>query len=279
VSIICLNCEYVKANNLTLKYSRVTEKKPVSLPQKKISILLDYSFGILEYKSNQSESIYMQPRAKNLYLASGINKTSKLLPVRAMQQPFDQKFILQQVGTSTFLSPQQGEKFKPIVHQWHTSLAKLRQKCDRGRVKRNWLEGLSIDPGLRGLLFFQLVYWLEQKKIPLLPSLLAFCWWSFTSLEIYPERAISKKHSECSSAFDNIIVVPIVDVPSNVKPRIYQRLQELAIPCWRTRDGNIWVEISNVNIAVIVHRTIQQSVAQPQEIVELLQNCWNKNLT
>lgn len=178
-----------------------------------------------------------------------------------MQQPFDQKFDLQQLGKSTFLSPKQGEKFNPIVHQWHTSLDKLHQKCDRGRVKRNWLEGLSINPGLHGLFFFQLVYWLEQKKIPLLPRLLAFCWWFFTNLEIYPERMIGKRDSECSSTFDNIIVVPIVDVPSSTKPKIYQRLQELAIPCWRTRDGNIWVEVNNVNIAILVHRTIKQSVA------------------
>ena len=125
--------------------------------------------------------------------------------------------------------------------------------------------------------FFNLSIGWNARKFLCCHVFLAFVWWFFTNLEIYPERAIGKKYSECSSAFDNIIVVPIVDVPSNAKLIIYQRLQELAIPCWRTRDGNIWVEISNVNIAVIVHRTIKQSVAQPQEIVKLLQNCWNKN--
>ena len=197
-----------------------------------------------------------------------------------MQQPFDQKFSLQQLGKSTFLAPQQkNPKFNPIAHQWQTSLTKLYQKGDRGRAKRNWLEGLTKEPGYCGLLFSHFVYWLEQRKIPLLPRLLAFCWWLFTNLEIYPERTIGKRDNECSSTFNNFIVVPIVDVPRHAKPAIYQRLQELAIPCWRTRDGNIWVEISNVNIAVLVHRTIKQSVAQPQELVELLQNCWDKDIS
>ena len=197
-----------------------------------------------------------------------------------MQQPFEQKFTLQQLGTSTFLSPKQGKEFNPfnpIVHQWRTSLNKLHQKCDRGRAKRNWIEGLTIDPGFHGLLFFQLVYWLEQKKIPFLPHLLAFGWCLATNLEIYPERMIGRRDSECSSTFDNIIVAPIVDVPRSAKSEIYQHLQELSIPCWRTRDGNIWVEISNVNIAVLVHRAIEQATAKSQLTESLLQNCWNKN--
>ncbi len=193
-----------------------------------------------------------------------------------MQQPFDQKFCLQQLGKSTFLSPKQRYKgLNPIVHQWHISLSKLRQKCDRGRVKRNWLEGLTIDPGYHGLLFSHFVYWLERKKIPLLPSLLAFFWWFFTNLEIYPERKIGKNDHECSSTFNNIIVVPIVNVPDRAKPIICQSLQESGIPCWRTRDGNIWVEIRDVNVAVIVHGAIKQVTARPQELVELLQHCWD----
>ena len=195
-----------------------------------------------------------------------------------MQQPFDHKFCLQQLGRTTFLTPQQEEqKFNPIIHQWQTSLEKLHQKCDRGRTKRNWLEGLTAEPGYYGLLLSNFIYWLEQKKIPLLPRLLAFSWWFCTNLEIYPERKIGKKDNECSSTFNNVIVVPIVDVPDWAKPKIYQRLQELAIPCWRTRDGNIWVEIGDVNNAVLINRTIKQSVAQRQELVELLQNCWQKD--
>ena len=195
-----------------------------------------------------------------------------------MQQPFEHKFYLQQFGRTTFLTPQQKEqRFNPIVHQWQTSLAKLHQKCDRGRAKRNWLEGLTAKPGSYGLLWSNFVYWLESKKIPLLPRLLAFLWWFGTNLEIYPERKIGKKDHECSSTFDNVIVVPIVDIPDWGKPKIYHRLQELAIPCWRTRDGNIWVEISDVNAAVLIHKTIKQAVTQRQELVELLQNCWQQD--
>ncbi len=198
-----------------------------------------------------------------------------------MQQPFDEKFCLQKLGTSVFLSPKQRNvKFNAIVHQWHTSLTKfkLQQKCDRQPVKRNWLGGLSANTSYHSLLFSQLVYWLEQKKIPFLPRLLAFFWWFLTNLEIYPEHTIGKRDSECSSNFGNMIVVPIVDVPRKAKPEIFQHLQELAIPCWRTHDGKIWVEIRNVNIAVLVHSTIQQATAKPQELVELLQNCWDKDL-
>ena len=165
-----------------------------------------------------------------------------------MQQPFEQKY--------SFLN-------------------KLYQKCDRGRVKRNWLEGLSPKPGFYSLCFFQLVYWLEQRKIPLLARLLAFWWWFFTSLDIYPERSIGKQDHECSSTFGNFIVTPIVNVADNAKPKILQHLRALAIPCWRTRDGNIWVEIRDVNVAVIVHNTIKQSTAKHQELVELLQQCWD----
>ncbi len=152
---------------------------------------------------------------------------------------------------------------------------KLYQKCDRGRIKRNWLEGLSPKPGFYSLCFFQLVYWLEQKKIPLVARFLSFWWWFFTSLDIYPERRIGKKDSECSSTFGNFIVTPIVDLRERAKPEILQRLQELAIPCWRTRDGNIWVEIRDVDVAVLVHNTIKQSTAKHQEMVELLQHCWD----
>lgn len=196
-----------------------------------------------------------------------------------MQQHSNQEFCLQQLGRSTFFSSKQSNKrFNLFVHQWHRLFRKLYQKCDRGRAKRNWLEGLSKNPGFHGLLFSQLVYWLEQKKIPLLPRLLAFFWWFFTDLELYPEYAIGKRDGECSSTFANVIIVPIVDVPRNAKPKIYQRLRELAIPCWRTRDGNIWVEISSVDIALLVHSIVQQSIPKPQELVELLQNCWNKDV-
>lgn len=193
-----------------------------------------------------------------------------------MQQPFVQKFSLQQLGSSSFSSPRhESKKFSHLVYQWQTYIDKLHRKCDRGRVKRNWLEGLSPKPGFYSLCFFQLVYWLEQRKIPLLARVLAFCWWLFTSLDIYPERSIGKKDHECSSTFGNFIVTPIVDVPDLAKPEIIQHLQELAVPCWRTRDGNIWVEIRDVTVAVLVHNTIKQSTAKHQELVELLQHCWD----
>ncbi len=180
-----------------------------------------------------------------------------------MQQPFDQKFSLQPVGLSSFLSPKHWrQKFRHLLSQWQTLTDKLYQKCDRGRIKRNWLEGLSPKPGFYSLCFFQLVYWLEQKKIPLLARFLAFCWWLFTSLDIYPEHSIGKKDHECSSTFGNFIITPIVDIPDLAKPEIFRRLQALAIPCWRTRDGNIWVEIRDVNVAVLVHNTIKQSTAK-----------------
>ena len=89
--------------------------------------------------------------------------------------------------------------------------------------------------------------------------------------DIYPEHKIGKRDNECSSTFNNVIVVPIVDVSDFAKPIIYQRLLELAIPCWRTLDGNVWVEIRDVHVAVLVHNTIKQSVAKPQELVELLE--------
>ncbi|MEM9507199.1 MAG: Asr1405/Asl0597 family protein [Cyanobacteria bacterium P01_E01_bin.35] len=193
-----------------------------------------------------------------------------------MQQPFDQKFSCQQLGSARFLSPRhKSKRLSYLVDQWQSYIDKLYQKCDRGRVKRNWLEGLSPKPGFYSLCFFQVVYWLEQRKIPLVARLLALCWWFFTSLDIYPERSIGKRDNECSSTFGNFIVTPIVDVPDRAKPEILRSLQALAVPCWRTRDGNIWVEIRDVNVAILVHNTIKESTAKSQKLVELLQHCWD----
>lgn len=195
-----------------------------------------------------------------------------------MQQPFDQKFCLQQLGKSTFFTPKQGNKnFNPIAHQWHTSVIKLHQKCDRGVAKRNWLEGLSAKPGCCSLIFSQFVCWLERKQIPLLPRFLAFFWWFFTNLDIFPEHKIGKEN-EYSSTFANVIVVPIVAIPDYAKQIAYQRLQELAIPCWRTRDGDVWVEIKDVNVAILVHQTIKQSTTKNSELVQILYNCWNQDI-
>ena len=124
-------------------------------------------------------------------------------------------------------------------------------------------------------LLSQLVYWVEQRKIPFLANLLASFWWLFTNLDIYPEHSIGKQDGECRSIFGNFIVTPIVNIPDRAKPEIMQHLQALAIPCWRTRDGNIWVEVRDVNVAVLVYNAIEQSTAKHQELVELLQHCWD----
>ncbi|MEO0834606.1 MAG: Asr1405/Asl0597 family protein [Cyanobacteria bacterium J06642_3] len=194
---------------------------------------------------------------------------------RAMQQPFDQKLSWQKLGSSSSSPRHKSKKLSHLVYQWQSYIDELYQKCDRGRVKRNWLEGLSPKPGFYSLCLFQAVYWLEQRKIPFLARILAACWWFFTSLDIYPERSIGKRDNECSSTFGNFIVTPIVDVPDLAKPEILRRLQASAVPCWRTRDGNIWVEIRDVNVAVLVHNTIKQSTAKSQKLVELLQQCWD----
>lgn len=196
-----------------------------------------------------------------------------------MQQPFDQKFYLQRLRKTAFFAPQEGKGINLIVHQWRTSVIKLRQKYDRGSAKLNWLEGLSTKPGCCGLLFSQFVCWLERKQIPLLPCALAFFWWFFTNLDIFPEHKIGKeKENEYSSTFADIIVVPIVEVTDYAKQIAYRHLQELAIPCWRTGDGNVWVEIKDVNVAILVHQTIKQSTAKKPELVQMLYNCWNKDL-
>ena len=194
-----------------------------------------------------------------------------------MQQPFNQKFYLQRLGKTTLFAPKKGKGINLIVQQWRTSVIKLRQKYDRGSAKRNWLEGLSAKPGYCSLLFSQFVCWLERKQIPLLPRLLAFSWWFFTNFDIFPEHRIGKEN-EYSSTFANVIVVPIVEIPDYAKRIAYQRLQELDIPCWRTRDGNVWVEVRDVNVALLVHQAIQQSTAKTPELVQMLHNCWNQDL-
>jgi hypothetical protein len=55
---------------------------------------------------------------------------------------------------------------------------------------------------------------------------------------------------------------------------VYQRLQELMIPCWCPEDGFLWVEIEYVNHAILLRSAVYGAVSSRQDLVNWLERCW-----
>ncbi|ACB49903.1 conserved hypothetical protein [Crocosphaera subtropica ATCC 51142] len=56
---------------------------------------------------------------------------------------------------------------------------------------------------------------------------------------------------------------------------VYQRLQELTIPCWCPEDGSLWVEIEHGLHAILLRSAIYGAIAPRQELVDWLERCWD----
>jgi hypothetical protein len=66
----------------------------------------------------------------------------------------------------------------------------------------------------------------------------------------------------------------IVEVNWGDRWRVYQRLQELDIPCWCGANQPLRVEISNPTEAVQLWRVVQQFTACRQDLIWTLEQSW-----
>jgi hypothetical protein len=72
----------------------------------------------------------------------------------------------------------------------------------------------------------------------------------------------------------NVSTTHIVDVPLIDRWRIYNRLQELMIPCWCLPDGTLRVEVSDAIAAILLRSVVQQFLASRKDLVAWLDRCW-----
>jgi hypothetical protein len=69
-----------------------------------------------------------------------------------------------------------------------------------------------------------------------------------------------------------------VEIPRCDRWRIYQRLQELMIPCSCPSDGSLRVEVNHCIAAVLLRSTVQQFTAPREDLVDWLKRCWRTEL-
>ncbi len=55
---------------------------------------------------------------------------------------------------------------------------------------------------------------------------------------------------------------------------VYKRLRELDINCWCEAEKPLRVQLKNINEATQLDSVLKQFTANRQELVRLLQNCW-----
>ncbi|WP_017314882.1 Asr1405/Asl0597 family protein [Mastigocladopsis repens] len=66
----------------------------------------------------------------------------------------------------------------------------------------------------------------------------------------------------------------IVQIPVSARWQIYHRLQELMIKSWCLPDGSLRVQVNNCLTAILVRSTVLQFMASRQELIDLLERCW-----
>jgi hypothetical protein len=78
------------------------------------------------------------------------------------------------------------------------------------------------------------------------------------------------ERQNCSHSVIHVVAVSRID-----RWQIYNRLQELMIPCWCPKDGSLQVEIQNSINGLLLRSVVQQFVASRQEMVSWLERCWD----
>jgi len=68
----------------------------------------------------------------------------------------------------------------------------------------------------------------------------------------------------------------IVEVNWGVRWQVYQRLQELELPCWCVTNQPLRVYITSVTAAVQLWSVIKHLTASRQDLVCALESCWQK---
>ncbi|MBD2663897.1 Asr1405/Asl0597 family protein [Richelia sinica] len=57
--------------------------------------------------------------------------------------------------------------------------------------------------------------------------------------------------------------------------QVYQRLNELDIPCFCQANQPLQVEITNANVAMQIWSVLRSCTASRQELISTLENCWH----
>lgn len=70
------------------------------------------------------------------------------------------------------------------------------------------------------------------------------------------------------------LIGQVVQISRLDRWQVYQRLQQLMIPCWCPNDGSLRVEVNNSIEAVLVRSTVLQFIATRSELVDWLERCW-----
>lgn len=70
----------------------------------------------------------------------------------------------------------------------------------------------------------------------------------------------------------------IVEINWAARWQLYQRLQELDIPCWCATQQPLMARISNTTAAIQVWSASRQLTASRQDLVCWLERCWQYHL-
>ncbi len=66
----------------------------------------------------------------------------------------------------------------------------------------------------------------------------------------------------------------VVEVNWSDRWQVYQRLQELDIPCWCETNQPLTIQIENAYTAIQVWSVIRQFTASRQVLIWALEGCW-----
>jgi len=72
-------------------------------------------------------------------------------------------------------------------------------------------------------------------------------------------------------------VKQIVEVNWADRWQVYQRLQELDVPCWCGTNQPLTIEISNPTVAVQLWSVMRQLTAERQHLIQTLEQCWRNS--
>lgn len=197
-----------------------------------------------------------------------------------MRQPLDFWCALK-ASSQTSIANEQVD-LNRFASKLQRCLKNLRTVCERGPAARNWLEGFYSYPGIHALVLHRAAYWLQWQRFPIVPRLLAGILRFLAGTEINPHLWTTTKRKlnrdkEFSPPISNAVICRVVNISSPTGKLIYERLQELMVPCWSTKDGSVWVEVDNGTTAMLVRSTVQQFVASRQDLVNWLERCWKSN--
>jgi hypothetical protein len=66
----------------------------------------------------------------------------------------------------------------------------------------------------------------------------------------------------------------VVQIPLSERWQVYQRLQDLKIPCSCFSDGSLRVQVNSCITALLLRSTLMQIQKPRQELIEWLERCW-----